>query len=147
MTPPSSVATSEAELASRLRLAVTRLARRLRTQFPGQLSPSQLATLSTVERLGPLTLGELSAAERVKPPTMTKIVAGLEEQGLVSRTVDQSDRRVARVEATAAGLTFLEESRQQKDAYLAERLRSLDAGERAELERAAELLERLLEDG
>src|SRR4051812_32538222 len=137
----------EAEVASRLRLAVTRLARRLRTQLPGQLSPSQQATLSTVERLGPLTLGELSTAERVKPPTMTKIVAALEEQGLVSRTVDPSDRRVARVAATAAGLRFLEDSSRHKDAYLAERLRHLDAGERAELERAAELLERLLEDG
>src|ERR687898_698307 len=94
----------EAELASRLRLVVTRLARRLRTQLPGELSPSQLATLSSVGRLGPLTLGELSTVERVKPPTMTKIVACLEEQGLVSRTVDQSDRRVARVAATASGL-------------------------------------------
>ncbi len=147
MTPGTSVAASETELASRLRLVVTRLARRLRTQLPGQLSPSQLATLSSVEHLGPLTLGELSAVERVKPPTMTKIVACLEEQGLVSRTVDQSDRRVARVQATAAGLAFMEGSRQQKDAYLAERMRSLDAGERAELERAAELLERLLADG
>ncbi len=146
MTAAGSVAITEAELASRLRLAVTRLARRLRTQLPGQVSPSQLATMSTVERLGPLTLGELSAAERVKPPTMTKIVACLEELGLVSRTVDQSDRRVARVQATAAGLTFMEESRQQKDAYLAERLRNLDADERAELQRAADLLERLLED-
>src|ERR671928_1418111 len=107
---------TEAELASRLRLAVTRLSRRLRTQLPGQLSPSQLSTMSTVERLGPVTLGELSAAERVKPPTMTKIVAGLEEQGLVSRTVDPSDRRVARVDTTAAGRTFLEGSRQSKDA-------------------------------
>jgi DNA-binding MarR family transcriptional regulator len=147
MTSRTSVAASETVLASRLRLAVTRLARRLRSQLPGQLSPSQLATLSSVEHLGPLTLGELSAVERVKPPTMTKIVACLEEQGLVSRTVDQSDRRVARVQATAAGLAFMEGSRQQKDAYLAERLRSLDPAERAELERAAELLERLLEDG
>src|SRR3954469_1794979 len=93
------VTPADAELASRLRLAVTRLARRLRTQLPGQLTPSQLATLSSVERLGPLTLGELSSAERVKPPTMTKIVACLEELGLVTRTVDQSDRRVARVDA------------------------------------------------
>ncbi len=147
MNPLTSAATTEAELASQLRMVVTRLARRLRTQLPGQISPSQLATMSTVERLGPLTLGELSAAERVKPPTMTKIVACLEEQGLVTRTVDQSDRRVARVQATAAGLTFIEDSRQQKDAYLAERLRGLEPNERAELERAAELLERLLEDG
>ncbi len=138
---------SEAELASQLRLAVTRLARRLRTQLPGDLSPSQLATLSTVDRLGPLTLGELSAAERVKPPTMTKIVACLEDQGLVSRTVDPSDRRVARVEATAAGRQFLDHSRRRKDEYLAARLRELDDADRAALERAAEVLERLLEEG
>ncbi len=142
----SPVTASEAELASRLRLVVTRLARRLRTQLPGELSPSQLATLSSVERLGPLTLGELSTTERVKPPTMTKIVACLEEQGLVSRTVDEKDRRVARVRATTAGLRFLEESRQQKDAYLAERLRSLAPADQAALERAADVLERLLEE-
>ena len=141
------VAVTEAELASRLRLAVTRLARRLRTQLPGELSPSQLATLATVERLGPITLGELSSAERVKPPTMTKIVACLEEQGLVSRTVDQTDRRVARVEATASGLTFLDDSRQQKDAYLAQRLRTLSDDDRLALEHAADVLERILDEG
>lgn len=142
----SSAQTSEAELASRLRLSVTRLARRLRTQLPGELSPSQLATLASVECRGPLTLGELSAVERVKPPTMTKIVGCLEEQGLVSRTVDASDRRVARVEATAAGLAFLEDSRQSKDAYLATRLRTLSPEDRLALERAAEVLERILDE-
>lgn len=146
MTSLSPVTASEAELASRLRLAVTRLARRLRTQLPGEVSPSQLATLATVERLGPITLGELSTAERVKPPTMTKIVACLEEQALVSRTVDQSDRRVARVEATATGLAFLDDSRQQKDAYLAQRLRTVSDEDRIVLEQAAEVLERILEE-
>ena len=141
------VALTEAELASRLRLAVTRLARRLRNQLPGGLSPSQLATLSSVEHLGPITLGELSGVERVTPPTMTKIVSCLEEQGLVSRTVDPNDRRVARVEATPAGLSFLAGSRQQKEAYLARRLQALDDDERETLERAAELLEWILDDG
>ena len=136
---------SEAELASRLRLAVTRLARRLRIQLPGDLSPSQLSTLSTVDRLGPLTLGELSAVERVKPPTMTRIVACLEEQGLLTRTVDQADRRVARASTTDAGRRFVAHSRSRKDAYLAERLRGLDPADRAALERAAAVLERLLE--
>jgi DNA-binding MarR family transcriptional regulator len=146
MASSSADTVSEAELASRLRLVVTRLSRRLRSQLPGDLTPSQLATLSSVGRLGPLTLGELSAVERVKPPTMTKIVACLEEQGLVSRTVDQADRRVARVEATAGGRRFLDESRQQKDQYLAGRLRDLHPDDRAALERAAGILERLLED-
>ena len=147
MAPFSAAPISETELASRLRLVVTRLARRLRTQSPGELSPSQLATMSSVERLGPLTLGALSSAERVKPPTMTKIVACLEEQGLVSRTVDRSDRRVARVAITPAGQQFLDNSRKQKDAYLAERLRGLDPVDRATLQNAAEVLERFLEDG
>jgi len=147
MAPISAAPISETELASRLRLVVTRLARRLRTQSPGELSPSQLATMSSVERLGPLTLGALSSAERVKPPTMTKIVACLEEQGLVSRTVDRSDRRVARVAITPAGQQFLDNSRKQKDAYLAERLRGLDPVDRATLQNAAEVLERFLEDG
>jgi len=146
MAPLSPVTASDAELASRLRLAVTRLARRLRRQLPGELSPSQLATLSTVERHGPLTLGDLSRAERVKPPTMTKIVSALEEQGLVTRTVDRTDRRVAHVEATAAGLRFIDRSRRQKDAYLAERLRTLHGDDRAALERAVDVLERLLND-
>jgi DNA-binding MarR family transcriptional regulator len=146
MSALSPVTASEAELASRLRLAITRLARRLRTQLPGELSPSQLATLASVERLGPLTLGELSAVERVKPPTMTKIVACLEEQGLVSRTVDPSDRRVARVAATGSGLAFLEDSRQSKDAYLAQRIRTLAPEEREALDRAAEVLERILDE-
>jgi DNA-binding MarR family transcriptional regulator len=145
MSALSAVTASDAELASRLRLAVTRLARRLRTQLPGGLSPSQLATLATVEHLGPLTLGELSTAERVKPPSMTKIVAWLEEQGFVSRTVDQSDRRVARVEATPAGLAFLDDSRQQKDAYLAQRLQGLSDDDRRALEQAAGVLERILD--
>lgn len=136
---------ADAELASRLRLSVTRLARRLRIQLQGSLSPSQLAALSSVDHLGPLTLGELSAVERVKPPTMTRIVAALEEQGLISRTVDPRDRRVTRVEATAEGRRFVRESRQRKDAYLAERLRDLDPDDRAAIARAAEVLERLVE--
>src|SRR3954462_15568000 len=89
---------SESELASRLRLSVTRLARRLRQQASAEaeLSPSQVATLSSVERLGPITLGELAAVERVQPPTMTRIVARLEEWGYATRVVDLADRRVAR---------------------------------------------------
>ena len=145
MAPSSPATVSEAELASRLRLVVTRLSRRLRSQLPGDLTPSQLATLSSVGGMGPLTLGELSTVERVKPPSMTKIVGCLEEQGLVTRTVDPADRRVARVEATAEGRRFLERSRRQKDQYLAERLRDLDRADRAALERAAAVLERLLE--
>ena len=138
---------SESELASSLRLSVTRLARRLRQQASAEaeVSPSQLATLSSVERLGPVTLGDLAAVERVQPPTMTRIVAGLEEAGLVSRHVDEKDRRIARVQTTVAGRKFLERSRSRKDLYLSSRIRTLDADDRAVLARAAVILENLLE--
>src|SRR5919202_2543894 len=118
MTSHSATALTEAELASRLRLAVTRLGRRLRGQLPGDVTPSQLSALASIGRLGPVTLGELSTIERVKPPTMTRIVGALEELGLVARSVDPSDRRVARVTTTMEGRRFIDRSRRTKDAYL-----------------------------
>lgn len=137
--------TSEAELAARLRLAVSRLARRLRTETGSEITASQLSALHSIARLGPLTLGDLSTAERVRPPTMTKVVASLEDLGLVTRTVDPADRRVAHVATTALGDHFIEASRHRKDAFLASRLRAMSADDRAVLERAAGLLERLVE--
>ena len=135
----------DTDLAARLRLAITRLARRLRQQAEGEVTPSQLSALSSVDRLGPITLGELATVERVQPPSMTRIVTGLEEAGLVVRKVDERDRRVARVETTVAGQRFLERSRGRKNAYLAARIRTMSAEDRAVLARAAALLEHLLE--
>ncbi len=141
----SSARTDEAELASRLRLVVARLARRLRRETEGDVSPSQISALSSIARLGPLTLGELSAAEGVRPPTMTRVVGCLEEAGLVSRTVDAADRRVVHVAVTSAGHRWLERNRGRKDAFLASRLNALDPDDRATLARAVALLERLAE--
>lgn len=139
------VAVSQEELAPRLRLAVARLARRLRQEAGSDISPSQFSALASVARQGPLTLGELSAIEQVQPPTMTRVVARLEEQGLVSRTVDPVDRRVARVSATAAGTALLDQSRRRKDTYLATRLGSLSSDDRLTLAQALAVLERLAE--
>jgi len=136
---------NDAELAARLRLSVTRLARRLRQKSDVEATASQISALATIERLGPLTIGELSAAERVQPPSMTRIVAGLEELDLIQRETDERDRRVARVRVTSLGQRLLERSRSKKDAYLAARLGSLSDEERATLAHAADVLERLLE--
>lgn len=135
-----------AELASRLRLAITRTARRLRQQGDPSLSPSLISALSTVERLGPLTPSELAAAERVRRPTVTRVVGRLEEAGLVARLPDQEDRRVVRLEASAEGRRVLRALRTRKTAYLAKRIERLDAEERATLEHASAILERLLEE-
>lgn len=133
-----------AELASSLRLGVTRLARRLRQEAEPGITPSLLVTLSTIDRAGTMTIGELCAAEQVQPPTMTRFVASLVEAGLVTREPDPNDRRVAWVRVTPEGAKLLQRSRKRKDAYLAKRLRDLEPRELAVLEEASEILDRLV---
>ena len=132
-------------LAESLRLAVTRLARRLRQEAGAGITPSMLAALSTVERRGPLTLGELAAAEGIAPPSVTAVATRLEEAGLVERATLERDRRVSVVSITARGSELLRESRRAKEAYLARRLAAMTPEDRAVLARAAGLLEEMLE--
>jgi DNA-binding MarR family transcriptional regulator len=132
-----------AELASRLRLVVMRLSRRLRQHAPGDITPSQLSALATVVVEGRITLSGLAEAERVQPPSITRVVDVLVGRGLVTRTPSREDRRVAWVEPTAAGRELIEAVRRERDAYLAQRLRTLSADDRAVLARAAVLLEQL----
>ncbi len=143
---PAATTSSAPALPARLRMVVTRLARRLRQQGDAAASPTQLAALATIERDGPITFGELATIERVRPPTITAAVGRLEEQQLVQRRTDSRDRRVARVEITAHGRRLLAQSRSRKTAYLERQLAALGSDERATLERAAEILERVLED-
>jgi DNA-binding MarR family transcriptional regulator len=137
---------TQADLAVRLRLAIARTARRLRQEAGGELSPSQTTALATIDRHGPLTPSELAVRERIQRPTVTRIVARLEEAGRVRRTRDPQDGRSSLVALTPAGRELLARGRTRKDAYLARRLRELDAEERATLQRAAAILERLLEE-
>jgi DNA-binding MarR family transcriptional regulator len=142
---PTAVPTDTAALAARLRLGVTRLARKLRQEAEPGITPSMLAALSSAERQGPLTMRELCSAEQVQPPSMTRIVAALAEAGLVARVADPTDGRVVWVRVTADGRRLLDRSRRRKEAYLARALRALEPDELAALERAASLLERLTE--
>jgi DNA-binding MarR family transcriptional regulator len=136
------------ELASRLRSAVARLGRRLRQEgmVNEEASPSQLTALATLFRTGPMTLGELAGAERVKPPTMTRIVAALEERGLVRREPSPDDGRVVHVVLTEDGHRAHEDYRKRRDAWLRSKLSQLSAPERHTLAWAAEILDRLAED-
>jgi DNA-binding MarR family transcriptional regulator len=136
--------TSTPELAGHLRLVIVRTARRLRQEAGSELSPSMTAALSTVERHGPITPSELAARERIQRPTATRVIARLEEDGLVLRTPDPQDRRSSLVSVTPAATELLAELRTRKTAFLAERLDRLDADDRAVLDRAAGILERML---
>ncbi len=131
-------------LASQVRLTVMRLARRLRQQTAGDITLSQLSALASVERKGPLALKELAEVERVAPPSMTRIAGGLEERGLVVRTVDEIDHRMARVAVTEAGRDLLALTRTRRDAYLAARLQALSAEDHDILARALPILEQLM---
>ena len=133
------------ELAARLRLAITRTARRLRQEAGTELSPSQTAALATIERHGPLTPSGLADLERVQRPTATRIVARLTDEALIERVADPADGRSFTVAATPKGRALLNKLRTRKNAYLARRFRGLDQDDLAALERAAEILEQLLE--
>jgi DNA-binding MarR family transcriptional regulator len=140
-------APSVPELASRLRLAITRTARRLRQDSAPGLSPTQAAVLATIERVGPLTPSELARIERVQRPTISRVTARLGQAGLIERMPDELDGRGARLRLTPEGRRTLLGLRSRKTAYLAERLERLDPEEQAILAQASELLERMLEDG
>ena len=147
MRPSTSVTRSTSpapEIAARLRLSATRLARRLRQESGAGLSPSQLSALAVVSNHGPLTLGALAEHERVAPPTITKVVSKLEADGLVIRTPDPSDRRVCRVEISSQGADLLEEVRRRKTAWLTARISELDPESQRRLADALDVLDDLI---
>jgi DNA-binding MarR family transcriptional regulator len=113
---------SYGETAARLRIAVARLARQLRHNSPGNLTLSQWSALVSVEDNQPLRIGDLAEFESVSAPTATRLVASLEDAGLLSRTTDPADRRTAYVALTDAGRDKLEWARGVRTASLAQRL-------------------------
>ena len=139
------IETNLAETAAHLRLVINRAARRMRQEAGTELRASHASALTSVELHGPLTPSELAEIERIKRPSATRILRGLEEEGLVVRTPDPKDGRSALISLTGEGRERLRRLRQRKNAYLARRMRDLDPGDVATLERAAEILERLLE--
>jgi DNA-binding MarR family transcriptional regulator len=144
MPSPTTDTASTGDLARSLGIGLLRFGRSLRQRSDVELSPSLISALATVRRHGPITPSELAEHERVKRPTATRFIACLEHGGLVSRTADPDDGRSYRVAVTQPGVALLRSARRRQDAYLAERLGTLDADELGTLERATEILERLV---
>ena len=139
---------SDAGLATALRISVSRLARRLRAERlakglePG-LSDTQLAALASLERHSAMTPGELADHEKVQPPSMTRVIAALEELGLVMRAPHATDRRQVVLTVTDRGREVVQQTRRLREEWLAKRLRELTPEERAALRAAAPVLEKL----
>jgi DNA-binding MarR family transcriptional regulator len=142
--PPARTAVAAPEIAARLRLSATRLARLLRQESGAGLSPSQQSALVVIANHGPLTLGALADLERVAPPSITKVVSKLECDGLVTRTPDPADRRVCRVAISPEGDALLEESRRRKTAWLTARITELDTERQQRLADALDVLDELI---
>ncbi|WP_158881868.1 MarR family winged helix-turn-helix transcriptional regulator [Amycolatopsis anabasis] len=134
----------ERSLASRLRLAVVRLNRRLRAQRTSQsITLTQISALSTLHKCGALTPGQLAAKEGVQPPSMTRVIAALEEIGYVERSPHPTDGRQAIVALTQRGLDYVHETISAREAWLDKRLAELSGEERELLSRAAEIIDRM----
>src|SRR3954469_18791364 len=101
-------------LSAHLRVVIARTARRLRQESGVDLSPSLTAALGTVERRGPITPSELAACERIQRPTATRLVARLEEAGLISRAADPADGRSSLISITTEGEQLLARMRANK---------------------------------
>jgi DNA-binding MarR family transcriptional regulator len=129
--------------ATRLRVAIARLSRRLRRHELAGLTPTQLSALATVERAGPLRLGDLAAAEGIAPSTLTRLVTALEERGYVDRCPVPGDARASTLAIAPAGRAILERIRQESTTALADRLRTLTSEQVAALAAALPALEQL----
>ncbi len=137
--------TSLEAVASRLHAAAIHLLRRLRAEDAGVgITPARLSALSVLVFGGPCSISELAAAEQVAVPTMSRLVAALEERGLVTRRPDPSDGRAVRLEPSREGRRMLEEGRDRRVERLAALLSKLEREEVETVARSARLLEALL---
>jgi DNA-binding MarR family transcriptional regulator len=144
---PPAAASRPAIDAARLRVAVLRLSRRLRKHDLAGLTPSQLSTLSSVDKSGPVRLGDLAAAERIAPSTLTRLVNVLEERGYLLRQPAPEDARAYLVTITDSGEEALERIREEATSLLTDILTMLPADQLAALEEALPALEQLAGSG
>ncbi len=133
------------ELAADLAVAVMRLARRLRAESPNdELTPTQLATMATLYRLGPQRVGDLAQREKVKAPSMTRTIARLHEAGFVERATDPDDARLVIVDLTDRGREVLAVHRSARRAWLNSRLQELGEQDRRVLSEACQVMSRMV---
>lgn len=138
----------DVDTAARLRVAIGRLSRRLRTTAAGAaagLTPTRISVLLAIVRDGPIRLSELAASESLNPTMLSRVIADLVEAGLLARTSDEGDRRAAWVQATDAGERLAQQMRRERTDAVNEALEALPAADRRLLESALPALESLAE--
>ncbi|MCU1471481.1 MAG: transcriptional regulator, MarR family [Glaciihabitans sp.] len=129
---------------ARLAFVVGRFNRRL-ASATGGLSHGLLSALATVAKRGPVRLADLAQTEMVSAPSITRVVAELESRGLITRSIDEDDRRAFRIEVTQAGMDAVLRARAARSRVVADLLADLSPAEVATIAAALPALERVLE--
>lgn len=134
-------------LASELRVVIGKIRRRLREQTThGELTWAQVSVLNRLDSLGPTTVTALAREEGMRPQSMGAIVSVLVEERLLSKSPDPTDGRQSVVAITDLGRAWVADRRMEREDWLSRSIeKNLSATERTELERALQLLSRLVE--
>lgn len=144
----SPAAALDLDTAARLRVAIGRLSRRLRTTAAGSaagLTPTRISVLLTVVRDGPIRLSALATSESLNPTMLSRVIADLVDAGLLERTNDDGDRRAAWVQATDGGVQLARRMRRERTDAVNAALEGLSAADRRQVEKALPALEALAE--
>lgn len=138
----------DTETAARLRLAIGRLARRLRTTAAAReagLTPSAISILLNTARNAPIKMSELAESEGINPTMLSRVVGGLVEKGLLERTADAEDRRAAWVSITGKGRRVTQRMKSERTEAVNAAMDQLSTEERRRIELALPALEALAE--
>jgi DNA-binding MarR family transcriptional regulator len=91
----------QTEATTEFRRSVTRLGRLLGSSMPkGELTPTKLSALTILRLEGPLSASALASRLGILPQSLTRILADLETEELLTRTRDAQDAREHILEPT-----------------------------------------------
>jgi DNA-binding MarR family transcriptional regulator len=107
--------------ATEFRRSVTRLGRLLAASMPkGELSPMKLSALGILRRKGPLSASGLASRLGILPQSLTRILADLENEGLVTRTRGPEDGREHVLRSTDKAAALMRAEGVRRDAIIRE---------------------------
>ena len=127
-------------------MVLGQLTRRLRPTEVGvatELTPTRVAVLLNTVRNGPIRLSDVAEQEGLNPTLLSRTVANLAQDGLVTRSPDESDRRSAWLEATTEGRELADLIRAHRTHAVQVALGELSPADRDLIESALPALEEL----
>lgn len=133
---------ADVELATRLLQSVLGLSRQLRlTRGSTALSAAKLLVLGMLRDDGSATAAGLAAVLHIQPQSLTRLLAGLQADGLISRQRDPADGRQSLIRLTSAGAQALAADLRERRQHLLDAMqRALTPAERHVLDVAGDLM-------